>query len=61
MEWELHGGEGLMQKCPPSGGGEGRGYGYFLELHNAYLAGYRIEGGGGTFLGSEASTRVAKL
>ena len=34
MEWELHGGEGLMQKCPPSGGGEERGYGYFLELHN---------------------------
>ena len=25
----------------------GVGYGYFLELHNAYLAGYRIEGGGG--------------
>ena len=42
------------------GGGGGMDI-IFLELHNAYLAGYRIEGGGGTFLGSEASTRVAKL
>ena len=32
------------------GGGGGWGYGYFLELHNAYLAGYRIEGGGVHFL-----------
>ena len=32
------------------GRGGGWGYGYFLELHNAYLAGYRIEGGGVHFL-----------
>ena len=31
-------------------GGGGWWYGYFLELHNAYLAGYRIEGGGVHFL-----------
>ena len=30
--------------------GERGGYGYFLELHNAYLAGYRIEGWGVHFL-----------
>ena len=35
---------------PSVEGGGGWGYGYFLELHNAYLAGYRIEGGGVHFL-----------
>ena len=42
----------LNFRCPPLGGG---GYGYFLELHNAYLTGY-TEGGGGTFLGSSLHT-----
>ena len=39
----------LNLRYPPWRGG-GWGYGYFLELHNAYLAGYRIEGGGVHFL-----------
>ena len=41
----------LNLRYPPwSGGGGGGGFGYFIELHNAYLAGYRIEGGGVHFL-----------
>ena len=42
----------------PSVGGGG-GYGYFLELHNAYLTGY-TEAGGVRFL-AVASTLAAKL
>ena len=43
--WNLDPPSPLNLRYPPGGG-----YGYFLELHNAYLAGYRIEGGGVHFL-----------
>ena len=45
----------LNFRCPPLGGG---GYGYFLELHNAYLTGYTE--GGVRFL-AVASTLATKL